>query len=51
MTTAGWLFMGLSISAVLTLVVFCYARVLRNPGPGSGPDVAPAQPPAEEQAP
>lgn len=49
MTTAGWLFMGLSISAVLTLVVFCYARVLRSPGTGSDDESTGRQ--AGEQAP
>ncbi len=28
MTTAGWIFMILSVSTVLSLVVFCVGRVL-----------------------
>lgn len=31
MTAAGWLFMSLSLTAVLTLVGSCYQRVLRQP--------------------
>jgi hypothetical protein len=31
MTFAGWTFMAVSITAVLTLVVCCYARILRQP--------------------
>ena len=31
MTAAGWLFMSLSLTAVLTLVGYCYHRVLRQP--------------------
>jgi hypothetical protein len=31
MTTAGWVFMTLSILSVLTLVVWCYHRILRPP--------------------
>ncbi len=30
MTTAGWVFMTVSIFSVLTLLVWCYARVLRR---------------------
>jgi len=33
MTWAGWLLMTLSCGAVLSLTVFCYARVLRTPRP------------------
>lgn len=31
MTATGWVFMTLSILAVLTLVVWCYAQILREP--------------------
>lgn len=31
MTTLGILFMTVSIGSVLTLVVYCYARILRQP--------------------
>jgi hypothetical protein len=31
MTLAGWIFMSVSITAVLTLVICCYARLLRAP--------------------
>jgi hypothetical protein len=31
MTFAGWIFMAVSITAVLTLVVGCYSRILRQP--------------------
>ncbi len=31
MTAAGWLFMLGSIGVVLTLLVFCYSKVLRSP--------------------
>ena len=30
MTTAGWIFMLGSVAAVVSLVSFCYARVLRQ---------------------
>jgi hypothetical protein len=30
MTVAGWVFMTLSVLAVTTLVVWCYARILRR---------------------
>jgi hypothetical protein len=43
MTTAGWLFMSLSISAVLTLVVFCYRQVLREPDAGGAGPSGPAE--------
>jgi hypothetical protein len=33
MTPAGWIFMATSIAAVLTLLVWCYARILREPQP------------------
>lgn len=33
MTLAGWLFMSLSIAAVLGLLVSCYLKVLREPRP------------------
>jgi hypothetical protein len=33
MNPAGWLLMILSCGFVLTLVVFCYWRVLRTPKP------------------
>ena len=28
---AGWLFMSVSLASVLTLVVWCYSRILRDP--------------------
>jgi hypothetical protein len=28
---AGWLFMSVSLASVLTLVVWCYWRILRRP--------------------
>jgi hypothetical protein len=31
LTTGGWIFMILSISAVTTLVVCCYKRILTSP--------------------
>ncbi|MEZ6036725.1 MAG: hypothetical protein R3F29_04550 [Planctomycetota bacterium] len=31
LTTAGWIFMILSIGAVTTLVVYCYKRILTHP--------------------
>lgn len=31
MTPLGILFMTVSITSVLTLVVYCYARILRQP--------------------
>ncbi len=31
MTTGGWIFMIGSISAVVSLLVFCFSRVLRKP--------------------
>ena len=31
MTVGGWVFMTLSILAVLSLLVWCYARLLRAP--------------------
>jgi hypothetical protein len=31
MTTAGWIFMIVSLSSVLALVTFCYYKVLTNP--------------------
>lgn len=31
MTTGGWIFMIGSISAVISLLVFCFYRVLRKP--------------------
>lgn len=31
MTTGGWIFMIGSISAVVSLLVFCFYRVLRKP--------------------
>jgi hypothetical protein len=33
MTIAGWVFMTLSITAVTTLLVWCYSRILRQPKP------------------
>jgi hypothetical protein len=30
---AGWLFMSVSLASVLTLVVWCYSRILRRPDP------------------
>lgn len=30
MTTAGWVFMTVSICSVLTLLVWCYWRLLRQ---------------------
>ena len=31
MTTAGWVFMLCSIAMVLSLITFCFYRVLRKP--------------------
>ena len=31
MTLAGWIFMSVSLTAVLALVVWCYYRLLRAP--------------------
>lgn len=31
MTPAGWVFMTLSLVAVLTLVTWCYSQILRRP--------------------
>ncbi|HPD31495.1 MAG TPA: hypothetical protein PLL20_16005 [Phycisphaerae bacterium] len=33
MTWAGWLLMTLSCGVVVSLMVFCYRRVLRTPRP------------------
>lgn len=50
MTTAGWLFMSLSITAVLSLLVFCYRQVLRAPGADHEAPPAQATHPTEEEA-
>lgn len=31
MTTGGWIFMLCSIGLVLSLIIFCYYRVLKQP--------------------
>jgi len=33
MTPAGWIFMLGSLACVLTLVVYCFSRLLRSPAP------------------
>lgn len=33
MTLAGWIFMVTTWSAVITLLAFCFRRVLRNQSP------------------
>lgn len=32
MTLAGWIFMLASVTFVVSMVIFCFVRVLRNPG-------------------
>jgi hypothetical protein len=36
MTIAGWIFMFVSIGAVLSLVTYCYYRILTAPQPSAG---------------